>query len=324
MRQFSRPKVVVSKCIEFASCRWNGLKISSDVVKSLTPSVDFHPVCPEYEIGLGIPRDPIRVVSSGDGLRLLQPATGRDVTGEMNAFARAFLDSVGEVDGFILKGRSPSCGIKDVNIYPGVGKQAAVARGAGFFGQAVLDAFPALSIEDEGRLTNFRLREHFLTKLFTLASFRRVKEERRMARLVSFHTRNKLMLMAYNQKELRSLGRIVANPEHRPIDELLARYEDRLHAALLRPARYTSNINVCMHALGYFSEELASKEKAYFLDSLERYREGKIPLSVCLSLIMSWIVRFDEPYLLDQTFFQPYPGELVEISDSGKGRNLSS
>lgn len=288
------------------------------------PFIDFQPVCPEYEIGLGIPRDPIRVVSVDDRLRLMQPATGRDVTDGMNAFARNFLGSVGEVEGFILKSRSPSCGIKDVKIYPGIEKQAAVAKGAGFFARAVLDSFPALPIEDEGRLTNFRLREHFLTKLYTIASFRPVKAARKMARLVEFQTRNKLLLMAYNQKELKFLGRIVANPEHRPIDLLLDEYEEHLNTALLRPARYTSNINVCMHALGYFSKDITGREKAYFLDTLEHYREGKVPLSVCLSLIMSWIVRFEEPYLLEQTFFQPYPEEFVEISDSGKGRKMPS
>ncbi len=324
MREFKKPRVVVSRCIEFASCRWNGQMIASDVVKGFIPFLDFQPVCPEFEIGLGVPRDPIRVVSIDDRLRLLQPATGRDVTDDMNSFARAFLDDVGEVDGFILKGRSPSCGIKDVKVYPGIGKQAAVGRSAGFFGSAVLDMFPGTAIEDEGRLTNFRLREHFLTKLYTFASFRPVRAARRMGRLVSFHTENKLMLMAYSQKELKILGRIVANPEHRPIDEVLEDYEDHLHAALRGPARYTSNINVCMHALGYFSEELSGREKGFFLDSLERYREGKAPLSVCLNIVMSWIIRFEEPYLAGQTFFQPYPEELVAISDSGKGRDLSS
>jgi uncharacterized protein YbgA (DUF1722 family)/uncharacterized protein YbbK (DUF523 family) len=324
VREFIQPRVVVSRCIEFASCRWNGLRIASDVVKGFIPFLDFQPVCPEFEIGLGVPRAPIRLVSIDEDLRLLQPATGRDVTDDMSSFARAFLDDVVEVDGFILKSRSPSCGIKDVKVYPGIGKQSAVARGAGFFGSAVLDMFPGAAIEDEGRLTNFRLREHFLTKLYTLASFRAVKAARKMGRLVSFHTENKLMLMACSQKELKILGRIVANPEHRSVDAVLADYECHLHAALRGPARYTSNINVCMHALGYFSKELSGREKGFFLDSLERYREGKVPLSVCLNLVMSWIVRFEEQYLIGQTFFQPYPKELVEISDSGKGRKLSS
>jgi uncharacterized protein YbgA (DUF1722 family)/uncharacterized protein YbbK (DUF523 family) len=323
MRVFSKPRVVVSKCIEFESCRWNGLKISSEVVKGLVPFVDFEPVCPEYEIGLGVPRDPIRVVTAGDGLRLVQPATGRDVTVAMTAFSRTYLGSVGAVEGFILKSRSPSCGMKDVKVFPGIEKTSAVRRGNGFFAGAVLDAFPGVAIEDEGRLLNFRLREHFLTKLFTLASFRETKAAGTMGRLVSFHTRNKLLLMACSQKELRALGRIVANPEHRRVREVIADYEAHLVSALRSPAKSTSNINVCMHALGYFSEGLARREKAHFLASLEEYRSGKVPLSVCLGIITSWIVRFEEPYLADQTFFQPYPGDLVEISDSGKGRDLS-
>lgn len=324
MREFIRPRVVVSKCIEFARCRWNGLTIASDVVKKLRNFAEFHPVCPEIEIGLGIPRDPIRVVlTDGEELRLLQPATGRDMTDEMKTFAADFLGTVGEIDGFILKSRSPSCGIKDVKVYPGIGKQAAISRGTGFFGDVVLGTFPGLAIEDEGHLTNFRLREHFFTKLYTLASFRPVAVARRMGRLVEFQTQNKLMLMAYSQKEMKILGRIVANPEHRTIDEVLTDYWEHLLKALWRPARNKSNINVCMHALGYFSEGLARREKEFLLNSLKQYRAGKVPLSVCLNIIMAWIVRFEEPYLREQTFFQPYPEGLIEISDSGKGRKLS-
>ena len=122
MDSLVRPKVVVSKCIEFAACRYNGLMISSDVVKALMPYVDFVPVCAEVEIGLGLPRDPIRVASGANGLRLLQPSTGADVTNEMVSFATSYLGSLPAVDGFVLKSRSPSCGIKDVKIFRGVEK----------------------------------------------------------------------------------------------------------------------------------------------------------------------------------------------------------
>jgi uncharacterized protein YbgA (DUF1722 family)/uncharacterized protein YbbK (DUF523 family) len=323
MRESIKPAVIVSKCLGFARCRFNGLNVSSHTVDKLKPHVEFRPVCPEVEIGLGIPRDPARIVKVKDELRLVQPATGNDVTDNMNEFAGSFLDTVDEADGFILKSRSPSCGIKDVKIYSSMEKIGSGLRGSGFFGGAVIEKFPNLPVEDEGRLTNFRIREHFLTKLFTMASFRKLKASNSMKELVRFHTENKLLLMAYNQERMRVLGRIVANPDKRPFGELIKDYEEHLVGAFSKSARYTSNINVLMHGLGYFSKELSSNEKAFFLDSLERYRSGSIPLSVPLNIIGSLIVRFQEDYLMKQTFFEPYPEDLMEITDSGKGRDTS-
>jgi uncharacterized protein YbgA (DUF1722 family) len=126
--------------------------------------------------------------------------------------------------------------------------------------------------------------------------------------------------MAYNQKELRLMGRIVANHEKRDRAEVMENYELHLHQAFARMPRYTSHINVLMHALGHFSKHLVAKEKAHFLDLLELYRAAKVPLSAAISVVQSWIARFDTDYLEDQTYFRPYPLELVEITDSGKGR----
>lgn len=320
MARFSRPKVIVSRCLGFARCRYNSLTIASDEVDRLKPLVDFRPVCPELELGLGVPRNPLRVVVVSKEPRLMQSVSERDLTEAMGRFAGSFLSSLGEIDGFILKSRSPSCGIKDVKLYSSLGKEGPMGVGQGFFGGAVLERFPHLAVEDEGRLTNFRIREHFLTKLFALARVREVKASGEMRALVQFQAENKFLLMAYNQSELAHLGRIAANAERRPFAELAAEYEAHLWRALAHIPRYTSTINVLMHSLGYFSEGLSSQEKAFFLETLARYREGKIPLSVPQGLLRSWAVRFGEKHLLQQTFFQPYPEELVEITDSGKGR----
>jgi len=317
---FARPRVVVSKCLGFAACRWNGATISDPFVKRLDGHVTFCPVCPEVAIGLGCPRDPIRVIETGGERRLVQPATGRDVSDRMRGFADRSLEAVGRLDGFLLKSRSPSCGIKDVKIYGGPDGKQPQARGEGFFGGAVMARFDHLAVEDEGRLNNFRLREHFLTKLFTLAAFREVAAAGRMRDLVAFHARNKGLLMGYNQTRLRAMGRIVAGHDARPAEAVLAAYGEHLAAALDRPPRFTSMINVLMHALGHVSDALKADEKAFFLDHLQKYREGKVPLSVVATLVRAWAVRLEQPYLMDQTYLQPYPEALVEITDSGKGR----
>lgn len=318
----SKPLVVVSRCLGFEHCRWNGETVRDDFVERLAPHVDFSTVCPEMQIGLGVPRDPIRIESSRGSLRLFQPATGRDVTGEMLDFCAGFLAPLEGIDGFLLKARSPSCGPGDVKIYAAGGTSGAMDKGPGFFGGAVLAAFPDLATESEGRLKNFRLREHYLTRIFATSRLRAMEKRGTMRELIDFHARNKLLLMAYNQAELKTLGRIVANHERVKLAELLSAYRSHFTSALARTPRYTSNINVLMHALGYFSRDITSREKNHFLETLERYRAGNIPLSAALGIVNSWIARFEQDYLEQQTFFAPYPEELAFISDSGKGRDL--
>jgi len=317
-----KPVVVFSKCLGFEHCRYNGEMINDTFVQKLVPLVEAETICAEVEIGLGVPRDPIRIVSAGDELKLVQPETGIDVTRKMLDFCDSYLGSLDDVDGFILKFRSPSCGIREVRRFPPGYKKGPLGKGAGFFGGAVIEQFPHLGVETEERLKNFRIREHFLTRLYTMARFREMKKSGSMEDLVAFHTRNKFTLMAYNQKELKEMGRVVANPKKDPAVKVISDYGEHLSRALARSPRYTSNINVLMHAMGYFSDKISAEEKSYFLDSLQRYRQGQIPLSVCIHIIRSWIIRFDEPYLGQQDFFHPYPEKLMFISDSGKGRNL--
>jgi len=315
-----KPVVLVSECLGFEACRYNGDKLRDDFVDKLVPFIETRVVCPEVEIGLGTPREPVRLVIDGGDVRLVQPETGKDVTRAMKRFSRSYLAELEPLDGAVLKGRSPSCGISDAKVYRSVDKGPAAHRGPGLFAAALLERFPDAAIEDEGRLTNFRIREHFLTKLFLRARFRSLKARPSARALVRFHAENKLLLMAYHQTKMRELGRVVAHWKETSLEAAVAEYECQLSAAFARAPRYTSNVNVLMHVLGYFSKGLSSREKAHFLDLLESYRTGKTPLSAVSSVARSWIARFENDYLAHQTFFEPYPDALIEITDSGKGR----
>ncbi len=317
-RQHPRPKLVLSKCLELEACRYNAQIIRAPFVLQLEPYVEIQPVCPEVEVGLGTPRDPIRLVSIEGRTRLVQPTTERDLTEEMEGFSQTFLERLTGVDGFILKSRSPSCGIKDTKVYAGEGGRQPSGKGPGMFGGAVLARFPYAAIEDEGRLTNFRLRHHFLVKLFMRAAFRAVVETKSLAALVEFQTANKFQLMACNQTAMRALGRVVANGARRPFDEITAEYEEGLARALARPARDRSVVNVLMHALGYVSDGLTASEKKHFLELLEQYRAKQITLGTPLAILQSWIHRFGQDYLERQTFLEPYPLDLMDLRDSGR------
>jgi uncharacterized protein YbgA (DUF1722 family) len=240
----------------------------------------------------------------------------------MRSFTSAYLAGVPPCDGAILKYGSPSCGLREVKAYTSPVRGASSTKTSGLFGAAVADRLPTLPIEDEGRLRNFDLRQHFLTRLFTLTRFRVAVRSRRMRDLISFYAQHKLLLMAYNQTEMRVLGRTLANAERLPIGQVESAYHERLGVAFSRAPRRNSAINVLMHAFGYVSEGLSTRERDFFLDILENYRAARCPLSVPSSLVRSWIARFDVSYLAYQFFFEPFPPDLIEVLDFGKGRNV--
>ncbi len=311
-----RPAIVLSHCLADRACRYNGQALNDPIVKMLSGHVDFKPVCPEVAIGLGVPRHPIQMVDAAGGVRLVQPATGLDVSAKMRAFAERFLKSLGPVDGILLKGRSPSCGPDNVKVHASVEGRVA-RRGPGLFAAAVIERFPGTALEEEGRLTDFSIRDHFLTRAFTAARFRAVRS---MAALVRFHAAHKLLLLAHHQAALRELGRIVANHERLPLAAVLERYREGLGRALAKPARAPSRINVFEHAFGYFSKDLAAAERRHFRQLIDRYRASRIPVSAVTTLLRSWVERFGTAYLADQVLFEPYPEDLVSLLDSGKGR----
>ena len=319
-REFPKPILVISECLEFEPCRYDGARIRFDLVKALAPHVEYRPVCPEVQVGLGVPRDTIRLVASGDRNLLVQPATGRDLTDDMEGFAARHLDGLGEVDGFILKSRSPSCGLGHVKVFDAAGSRGVVRRGAGVFAAAVLERYGDLAVEDEGRLRNHRIREHFLTKLFALARLRELARTGGIGDLVRFHAAYKFLLLAYHERTLRELGRVVANPHRERFEAIFAQYLAGFLRALRNTPRYTSMINVLQHISGFFSKELSTGEKAHFAELLDRYREGQLPASAIASLLESWAVRFGSTYILNQAVFAPFPEALASPADSGKGR----
>jgi uncharacterized protein YbgA (DUF1722 family)/uncharacterized protein YbbK (DUF523 family) len=315
---FTKPNVVISNCLELSACRYNGQVVKDDFVKKLTKHVNYIPVCPEVAIGLGTPRFPIRIVSRNNESRLIQPATGIDVTEKMAEFTRMFLEKLRDVDGFILKFRSPSCGMKDVRIYASAEKAAAIGKTSGFFGGVVMNKFRGLAIEDEGRLRSLRIREHFLTKLFTLARFRALRKKAKISTLANFHAASKFLLMTYNQHELRILGNVAANRAKLEIDEVVEDYDVHLKKALENPPKRTASINTLTHILGYFSKDLTRNEKRFFLETVDLYREGRVPFTSTIALLKGWSIRFQNEYLLQQTLFEPYPIDLLEWTDAGR------
>ena len=320
--EYERPRVAISKCLNFGHCRYDGSMISSPEVEQLKEYADFMPICPEMGMGMPSPRESLRLILSNEEHRIVTNKTGLDMTGAMIEFSKEAASQLQEFepDGFLLKSRSPSCGIKEVRLYSSIEKGPSLNnKSKGIYAEFMMDRFPELIFEDEGRMSNFTIREHFYTMIFTKADFRKVKAGNSMKALVEFHGKNKYLFMAYSQTQLTVLGRLVANHKKNPVQEVLREYETNLNKLLLITPSTGKYINVMLHIFGYFSKKLSEGEKAYFLDTLENYRSQQIPQSTVMAILWSWVIRFNEPYLTPQTVFRPFPKELTQMTDSGKG-----
>lgn len=305
---YARPTIIVSRCF-FEHTRYDGGIISSDVVKKLESYCDFVRVCPEVEIGLPIPREPIDVFLINNELKLLNKSKTEDLTEKMLSFANNYADRIPDnIDGMILKSKSPSCALNDAKLYGENGR--VISKTPGLFAKVMLERFPYLAIESEMRLTNDKLRFEFFTFIFTYAMFRGVKTKRE---LVEFHSKNKFLLLAKNEKVMRDMGKLVAQKGFD--DSTKKAYGQLLVKALKTPVKKSKMINTLLHLYGYFKDKLSAQEKAYFMDLVEDYRNGVVNLQTVLAILKSWAIRYSIEYVLDQTLFEPYPKELDHLKN---------
>jgi len=307
--KFLKPKIIISKCLEFDACRYDGQIINNKYILKLKDFIDFKPICPEVEIGMGIPRKPIRIISDNDKIKLNQYDTEIDFSNKMNAFSDNYISTIDQVDGFILKASSPSCGIDSTKIFK-KGSSVPIGKGAGLFTSKIIKKFPNHPKEEEIILNNSILREQFFSSIFTLADFRSVIN---FDTLYKYHAKHKYLFMAYNQILMTKMGQIAANRENKKIKSVILQYYNTLLLLLSKKSRISSNINTQMHIMGYFKELLTSKEKEHFLEILELYRNKEIPISSVNKILESWIFRFENEYLINQSFFNPFPSELIKI-----------
>ena len=284
MLNTDKPIIVISKCLGFESCKYNGTVEENEFIDKLKKYVEVIPICPELECGLSVPRNPVRIVEIENKKELIQPKENKYITNDMINFSEKFLTKLESVDGFILKCKSPSCGVKDAKIYTTIEKGRAIRREKGIFAEAIMQHFPYIPIEDDGRLTNFKIREHFLARIFILCDFRVAK----------------------------------SNLDFESLRKLFKEYEFYLHRLLEKAPRYTSNINVLLKSLEQFNDKITSDEMQFIWSTIDKYKNGYVPFSVPLYLVKSYIIRFDLNHLVDQTFFMPYPEDLVLVNDSGK------
>ena len=310
-------RVGVSSCLLGNEVRFDGQhKRDAFLVEDLGPFVEFVPVCPEVEVGMTTPRETLRLVRSDPdaGPRLRTTRTEDDWTARMNSFARRRIKLLvaEELSGYVFKKDSPSCGVWRVKTY-GEGEGEAVERdGRGLFAAALLDAFPHLPVEEEGRLRDPKLRENFIERLFAHRRLQSLWEPTWTQRsLIEFHTAHKMALLAHDEPAYRHLGRLVAEGKKLPRGALRSQYEAGFMAALGKVATPGRHANVMTHMLGHFSDRLDPRARGEILTLIEDHRNGLVPLVVPLTLLRHYVKLLDVTYLAGQVYLDPHPKELM-------------
>jgi uncharacterized protein YbgA (DUF1722 family)/uncharacterized protein YbbK (DUF523 family) len=309
-------RIGVSSCLLGAEVRHNGgHKRNEFLVETLGSFVEFVPVCPEVEIGLGVPRETLRLVRNtdrGDSLRLSANNTGADLTEAMNSYTERRVDALAreELCGYVLKKDSPSCGMERVRVY---GPSGVPTRdGSGLFAAALMRCYPSLPVEEEGRLNDPHLRANFIERVFAYRRLRSLFSSRwTLGGLVHFHTAHKLTLMAHSPRTYNEIGRIVAGAKGQPRGSIPQRYEHAFMEALKKLATTARHCNVLQHMLGYLRPHLDEDSRDELVTSIEDYRNQLVPLIVPITLFRHYVRRFDIAYLRAQVYLELHPKELM-------------
>jgi uncharacterized protein YbgA (DUF1722 family)/uncharacterized protein YbbK (DUF523 family) len=305
----------VSACLLGQEVRFDGgHQWDRFITDTLGNYVEFVPVCPEVECGLGVPREAMRLVGDPATPRLMTVRTKIDHTERMVAWAQTRVQELEREDlcGFIFKSKSPSSGMERVRVY---NEQASgsspVTKGVGMFARIFMEHFPLLPVEDEGRLHDPGLRENFIERIFVFKRWRELLAGKPgPGSLVAFHTHHKLLIMAHSPEHYRELGRLVARIKELPGRALYEHYQARLMNALRLKATPNKNTNVLHHLMGYFKKDLSADEKQELLEIIEHYRQGFVPLVVPVTLINHYVRKYNQPYLNGQFYLHPHPVEL--------------
>lgn len=305
-------RIGISSCLLGQAVRFDGgHKRDAFIDDTLSTYFELVPFCPEVEIGLGVPRDPIRLEERNGEVRVVAvKSPDLDVTEPLRECGRRIVEGHPELSGYILKSKSPSCGMERVKTYGTGGAPA--ANGVGEFARTVMALWPELPVEEEGRLNDPVLRENFIERVFAYRRWQDlVASGLTAARIVDFHTRHKLSIMSHSQKAYRELGRWVAGCGDENPERFAARYIDKLMGALRLRATRRNHANVLKHVQGFLKNSIDTQDKQELNEVIERYRIGQVPLVVPITLLNHHFRRHPDEYMQRQVYLNPHPPELM-------------
>ena len=308
-----KPKIAISACLMGIEVRFNGgHKESRLCSRVLSEHFDFVPLCPEAAIGLGTPRQPIRLVGNPQHPQAVGTVDASlDVTEPLADYGRRMAEALGDICGYIFMQKSPSCGLERVKVYQANGMPSDDG-GRGIYAQAFCDLHPDLPVEEDGRLNDPVLRENFLTRVFAYSAWQDLLATQGLTRrsLVEFHSRYKYLLMAHNPVQYKTLGNLLGSMGKGDPKEIGPRYFSELMAALKKCATRRTHTNVLQHLSGYLKQVISAEDKQEVQQIIGQYRHGIVPLVVPLTLLKHHFRQHPDPYVAQQVYLQPHPENL--------------
>ena len=309
----TKPLIGVSACLASQAVRFDGSFITNRFIKRECASFfDMHTVCPEVELGMGIPRPPLQLRDFDSEIRLVfSKNPDHNITDSMREFSQKKVKSLPPLDGYIFKRDSPSCGVYKVpvkNDRTGMRQR----NGIGIFAQAFKEQFPQVPTEDEGRLNDDAIRENFLERVYAHYRWRQiVQADNPVKAFRDFHTRYKLILMAKDNVASRQLGQMVAAVNKNNFTDIKEQYISLFMQAMTKIPSHGRHVNVMMHILGYLKDHLDRKDKAELLEWFEIYRENRVARVTPLMLLQHHFNTHKNDYISEQYYFSPFPARLM-------------
>ena len=309
----NKPVIGASSCLLGNHVRFDGgHKRQRFVTEQLAEHMLIKPVCPEMAIGLGVPRPAIRLQSVDGKTRLVMSQNNEiDLTDEMNKYTNEALTQFSNLDGFIFKKGSPSCGAWRVPVV--VHKDGHKRHdGTGVFARAFMQRYPWIPVEEEGRLNDTTLRQNFIERVYALHRWHEIeKPDKNMKAFIDFHASHKLMLMARSPADYQKLGQFVANTTLETLKERRLEYLLNFMQAMNKPISKGKHVNVLMHIMGYLKEHLNSDDKSELLSHFESYRKNQLPWVSLIILLKHHLRKHPSPYINRQHYLNPCPEEIV-------------
>jgi uncharacterized protein YbgA (DUF1722 family)/uncharacterized protein YbbK (DUF523 family) len=308
-------KIGISSCLLGENVRFDaGHKKNSYVTGVLKDYFDFLPFCPEVEIGLSIPREPIRLVAVGDEVLCKGTKNSElDVTDQLYDIADKQKMWHQELCGYILKKDSPSCGMERVKIYS---DGMPTKKGVGIYASRLMKNFPCLPVEEEGRLEDAHLRENFIQRVFIYSRWKIMCEKGvTISGLQEFHANHKYVLMSHDQLKLRELGALLAGNNDMDLNDLASKYLDKLMIALKSIATRKNHTNTLKHIQGYLKKNLDTDDKMELNEVIKDYNNALLPLIVPITLLRHHFRRNPSEYITQSFYMSPHPGELMLLNN---------
>jgi uncharacterized protein YbgA (DUF1722 family)/uncharacterized protein YbbK (DUF523 family) len=312
----TRVRIGISSCLLGERVRYDGgHKRDSFLADIFGRYVEWVPVCPEFEMGLGVPRESLRLVDKEGNIQLIAPASGADNTRLMYTYAEKRLAELKALQlcGYVLKRGSPSCGMERVTVY----RNGAPLNksGRGLFAQKLIARFSYLPVEEEGRLNDVRLRENFVSRVFALRRWQIVEQQGlTAAALIQFHAEHKFLLVAHSQAGAKRLGALVGGIRKSTLRGASRTYFDLFFEVMQHSPTVRNHTNVLQHMAGYVSEHLGQTDRSELTDLIDRYRRGLVPLIVPVTLLRHYVRKYEVTYLADQVYLDPHPDELMLLN----------